>query len=74
MANKLFSAKNLAIGAKGLVSSILTALILALPAALVRWIYAVKMMYGLAMLGGLVLIIAQFLIWGYLSNKLWKWN
>ncbi|MFW5794160.1 MAG: hypothetical protein ACOCV1_01635 [Bacillota bacterium] len=73
-ANKFLDIKNLVIGLKGLVISIFTGFILVLPAMTVRWVYDVKEMPVVAMLLGLGLLVVNYHLWGYLSNKMWGWK
>ena len=74
MAKKLGFGGNLLVGIKGFVVSIVTALILVLPAWMTRWFITMENLYYVGAIFGLVIIFFYFVIWGWLAYKFWKWS
>lgn len=66
--------KNLLIGLKGFIASIVTMLIVIIPVWLTKWLLISEQIYALAALLGLVSIFLYFIVWGWLANKFWKWK
>lgn len=61
-------------GLKGLLVSIVTMLIMILPAWLIRWIYTQANMLAVTGLLGIAWIFFYFVIWGWLAYKFWSWR
>jgi hypothetical protein len=66
--------KNLLIGLKGFIASIVTMLIVIIPVWLTKWLLISEQIYALAALLGLASIFLYFIVWGWLANKFWKWK
>ena len=65
---------NLLTGIKGLVVSIVTMLLMILPAWLIKWIWQTEGMLAVSALLGVVWIFFYFVVWGWLAGKFWKWK
>lgn len=71
---KFFDVKNVVRGIKGLGSDLVTGLIVALPIALIRWLYVVKQMMFLPMVVLIATILFYLNVKGYWYKKFWSWG
>jgi len=62
--------KTVLVGLKGLVVSIITALVVGIIAIIIRSIPFI----GLVVLLSLILIVFNLWLWGLVANKLWRWK
>jgi len=74
MKQRLFSGKSVLISLKGLVSSLITGLTTIPFSIFSYWLINEKQMYFVAGLVGLFIFVWYLFFWGFISNKLWKWN
>lgn len=73
MKSKLFSLKSIKVSAKGLVSSFITGVTAILFIGL-AYFFMSRQMYVLGLIVHLFMFVWYLFFWGWISNKLWKWN
>jgi len=61
-------------GIKGLVVSIVTMLLMILPAWMIKWFWTMENLVYVAAIFGVVWIFFYFVIWGWLAWAFWKWK
>jgi hypothetical protein len=64
--------ETLLIGLKGIIASILTSIVMLLPYWFVRLITRASVALGVIF--ALITIPLAIFVWGWIANKLWKWN
>jgi hypothetical protein len=64
--------ETLLIGLKGIIASILTSIVMLLPYWVVRLITRASVALGVIF--ALITIPLAIFVWGWIANKLWKWN
>ena len=69
---QLLSVDSVMISVKAIIVSLITMIALAIPTYLYM---SIRAMYPVvSTLLALVTFIAELLLWGWLANKMWKWN
>jgi len=70
---RLFEVKNILVSLKAFASSFVTGAITLIPILIGMWFIA----QGMLVVGRIIqiiVILASFVVWGWLSRKFWKWN
>ena len=72
--NNFWNSKNMEVGFKALLISLITGLIMIIPFWVVRWLIMAKSMLAFGVLLGVALFFFYYQLWGYFANKFWGWR